>query len=487
MWKLNYIFENINRALIFLLMILWVLIIVYLSTKKGYIIGTAASLIPLFLLFLYGLLNNPYWSFIALFVANYFVSGISRYIPAIAPGITMDFFIVITLLILVIYSFKNERLFIFRNAMNNLTLVAFIWFLFCLFQILNPNSSSPIAWLTNVRGIGVYFLMITALGSIFLRKYKDLKRILFIWAILSLIGVLKAVIQKFFGFDYVEARWLEEGARSTHILYSGIRYFSFFTDAANFGTGIAFSGVVFAISSLYFKKKAIKVFYFLTSIACAYGMLLSGTRGSIATFFIGLSVYSVLSKKYKTLIITLFIVISAFVFLKFTYIGHGNSYVRRMRSVFNTEDASLSVRVENQMKLNTYMMSKPFGAGIGMSRGRALTYKPDPFLSKIATDSWYVLIWVETGIVGLILHLLILLYIIFHGSYLVLFKLKNHQLRGIIAALTSGLCGIYVSSYSIEIIGQFPFGFIVFTAMVLIFLSPIYDNELEKIPPKTIE
>jgi hypothetical protein len=35
-----------------------------------------------------------------------------------------------------------------------------------------------------------------------------------------------------------------------------------------------------------------------------------------------------------------------------------------MRSVFNTEDASLLVRLENQAKLKVYMADKPFGAGV---------------------------------------------------------------------------------------------------------------------------
>jgi hypothetical protein len=287
-------------------------------------------------------------------------------------------------------------------------------------------------------------------------------------------------MQRYIGFDYAESRWLAEGGRATHIIYSGIRYFSFFTDAANFGTGIAFSGVVFAIIAFFINSKKLRVFYFFTALACFYGMLLSGTRGSIAVPFVGLSLFIILSKNLKFAVPTAAFVIVAIVFLKFTYIGHSNQYVRRMRSVFNTEDASFVLRLENQAKLKVYMVDKPFGAGVGMSRGKVYTYRPNPFLSQIATDSWYVLIWVETGIVGLLLHIAILLIVLGYGCYLVLFRLKDRELRGIIAAFSCGIAGLYVASYSLEIIGQFPTGIIMYTLMTFIFLSPMYEKEIEE-------
>jgi hypothetical protein len=173
-------------------------------------------------------------------------------------------------------------------------------------------------------------------------------------------------------------------------------------------------------------------------------------------------------------------VATTFFFLRFTYYGQGNAYIRRMRSFFNADDASFVGRLENQAKMRTYMYNKPIGVGIGMSRGDVTNYRTDAVISQIPTDSWYVLIWVETGIIGLLLHMLILLYIIFHGGYLVFFQIKDHQLNGLMAAMVSGITGIYVASYSLEIIGQIPFGPIVYVCMALVFLGPIYDKEIEE-------
>jgi O-antigen ligase len=130
----------------------------------------------------------------------------------------------------------------------------------------------------------------------------------------------------------------------------------------------------------------------------------------------------------------------------------------------------------NQERLRVYMADKHFGVGIGMSRGRAETYQPDAFVSKIPSDSWYVLIWVETGIVGLILHLLILLSVPAYGAYLILFKLRDPTVRGIVSAMVCGISGLYVSSYTIEIIGQFPTGFILYTCMAVVYMSPRLDK-----------
>ena len=150
-----------------------------------------------------------------------------------------------------------------------------------------------------------------------------------------------------------------------------------------------------------------------------------------------------------------------------------------MRSAFNSNDPSLILRLENQQKLRTYMLDKPFGVGIGMSLARDIVdYKPDPFVSKIPSDSWYVRVWLEMGIVGLIIHIFNLFFIVSYGAYLVYFKIMNTELKGLITAFVCGLSGVYLAAYSLEIIGQFPTSFIMFICMTLIFRSKVLDNRL---------
>ncbi|GAB1373920.1 hypothetical protein MASR1M46_08010 [Bacteroidales bacterium] len=126
------------------------------------------------------------------------------------------------------------------------------------------------------------------------------------------------------------------------------------------------------------------------------------------------------------------------------------------------------------------MWDKPFGVGIGMSvTSDLVNYKPDPFVSKIPSDSWYVRVWMETGIVGLIIHLFNLIFIVAYGAYVVYFKIKDNEMKGLISAYVCGLSGVYIAAYSLEIVGQFPTSFIMFICMTLIFRSKIIDSELE--------
>lgn len=86
-----------------------------------------------------------------------------------------------------------------------------------------------------------------------------------------------------------------------------------------------------------------------------------------------------------------------------TNIGDDNQYIRKMRSAFRpSQDASYQLRVDNRKKMRELMIHKPFGYGIGLSKG-------DRFYPKermpYPPDSWLVSVWVETGIIGLVLYL----------------------------------------------------------------------------------
>ena len=59
------------------------------------------------------------------------------------------------------------------------------------------------------------------------------------------------------------------------------------------------------------------------------------------------------------------------------------------------------------------------------------------FTTTIPHDSWYVKIWVETGIVGLILYLGFLFISIAHGAWIIMFRIKNKELKGLLTGLVA--------------------------------------------------
>ena len=101
--------------------------------------------------------------------------------------------------------------------------------------------------------------------------------------------------------------------------------------------------------------------------------------------------------------------IIVFAFFKFTYVGQGKRvHPQDEVSVQPERPFAAGTAGKPEDVVSTYLAKRPFGGGIGHAGVKAKAYLPGSFLSKIATDNWYVLIWAEQGIVGLLLHLFIL-------------------------------------------------------------------------------
>ena len=156
-----------------------------------------------------------------------------------------------------------------RNIMLGLFAV---WFVYYLLELFNPNNVIQ-AWNINLPPYALFPLIFAFLVPITIRNTKSIEYLLFIWSVFVIIFTLKGYWQKNHGFSDRDLFFLysREGWR-THLIWSGIRYFSCFSDAANYGVHAAMSSVVFSISAFFVKQKW-KQIYFLFIAACAlYGM-----------------------------------------------------------------------------------------------------------------------------------------------------------------------------------------------------------------------
>lgn len=453
-----------------------VLAMAWLFTHRQMPLAFVLGLLPAAICVLWVSLRKPAVSMLGMFVINYFIMALGRYVRDVPIGTILDAALYYNVLMVAVQAMVHRIE--WRKIRSGVTVAALIWAVYCTIELFNPLSV-PAAWFTTVRSFAVYFLLIVLLTQLTMDEFKWLRYMLAVWAVLTLIAVSKALIQKFIGFNEAEKYWLYVlGARRTHIIYSGIRYFSFFSDAANFGASMGMSMVVFSVAALHYRNPWMKFFLLFTAAAACYGMLLSGTRSALAVPFGGFAAFVVLSRNARMAVAGTATLLFAFAFLNFTNIGQGNQLIRRARSAFNTDDASFNVRLENQAKLRELMADKPFGTGLGMGGGKAKNHAPDSPLSQIPTDSWFVLIWVETGVVGILLHVAVLLYVLSWGSFQVLFRLRNPQVRGLTAALICGIAGIVLMSYANEVLGQIPNGAIVYMSMAFIFLAPRFDREM---------
>lgn len=122
-------------------------------------------------------------------------------------------------------------------------------------------------------------------------------------------------------------------------------------------------------------------------------------------------------------------------------------------------------------KLAEYLKYKPFGEGLGLGGVEARVYG-ERLTTMTPHDSSYVKLWMETGIVGLTLFLTIYISALLRGCYLIMFRIKNEELRGVLTAIACGIFGLMISAYGNAFFMQFPTGF-----MVILFLSVLLNGE----------
>lgn len=422
---------------------------------------------------------RKHYVFYAYFIINYFIMGLNRYIP-IKSGMSMFVLGCALLVFLLTREIMQQQE--WKRCKNFLTWSWGIWFLYCFLEVFNPRAMLA-PWTIAFPSYAFYPILCAIVVPVLFTRNKNFQWLLILWAGLTLLAAAKGYWQRNRGFDPTELHWLfVEGGSRTHIIHSGIRFFSFFSDAASYGASMGLSLVVFGISGFYTRKRWMKLLFWATALSAAYGLMISGTRSAIAVPFVGLLVYLIMCRNIKAIIITLLILAGAFVFFKYTTIGDNNRIIHRMRTSFDFEDASWQSRVYNKRRIYSLMQDKPFGTGLGLAGTKGERFRPtskyDP-LTYLATDSGFVMTYVETGIVGLIIYVAVLIAILLKAIYIAMFKIKNKQLQGQLFAIIAAICGILVNYYANEVL-NFPNSIITYTLMAFLFIAPYYDKELQQ-------
>ncbi|MCF8307650.1 MAG: O-antigen ligase family protein [Bacteroidales bacterium] len=453
----------------------------------GLMIAGLFIVIPFMLIYLNRLFVNPRIGLYSLVVAAFIAIGLTRYIPGNPPlGLSIDGLLALTFIAIFFkFFYKKTDL---RPILNDLMLLNLIWFLYEVAEFFNPLTLNRMAWFYLVRGFSVYMLMTVPLTLILFNRVKYLYIFLYLWAFFSILVTLKGMMQLYIGPDFAEQRWLAAEGATTHVLYGKLRIFSFLSDAGQYGAQQGAAMVVGTILALHLPGFWNKVLFGLMGFLGFYGMMISGTRGAIIVPGVGLILYLIYTKNIRALIIGAILLTGVYSFFRFTYIGQGVAQIRRMRTAFRPQDvASLQVRLETRELLQKYLADKPFGGGIGMAGNPGKRFAPHGFLSTIATDSFYVHIWADQGIIGLFLYLFISFYIILKGSFYVLARLETEEIKYITGALIASIGGIMGASYGNGVFNQHPTGILIYMSMAFIFMSPWLDDEMLAIKNKNKE
>lgn len=475
----SHIFSDASpKGLVYLCLVGGLLALAYGAVTQNWLFFAFVTFFPLAFIIAILVMKKPLWSYAMVAVTFCYFHAIYRY--AHIPGLSgiLDIMLGISLLSLVFNTINQNPEIKWKNAVNAVTVTYVIWMLYCLFSLLNPDTKfhNPI----TSRSVFTSFL-IYLLPSVLMCTSKRLKVTLFLLGIFVLTAAAKALIQKYRWFDAAETRYLmETNSWTTHILSTGIRYFSFYSDAGNFGSSMGMFTLLFGLLAVIVRKPVFRISCLVVAAAACFGMLVSGTRGAIVVPFGGLLLYVFISRNLKMILTCILSGTLIFSFFYFTDIGEGNALINRMRTAFRPmEDASFMVRVNNQELMSYYLKDKPMGIGIGGLLMDEENLDGDG-QRILPPDSFFVNVWIESGIVGLCLYIGILIFILLRCSYLLIFRIANDQLRQILAALLCCVFGLWLNGYVGRGMGAQPSQFLIALFLAFVLNGPYMDKLLKR-------
>ena len=471
----TYAKENGGRVtLLFLLFLL----AMYELVTAGFPVFAIICLLPVVFIAVIACFRSGILLFWFLIVINYLIMW--KEIPLGSIPISLpNEMIEIFLLALAIINVQESK---FQRTGNLMLITLLVWCSFCILEVLNDTCGIGVdvgAWYTSARSLAFQILYAFLVFSLYITTPNRLIKYLFIWGCLALFAVFWVWKQQNIGMGSAENAWLQSRGRSTHILQGGtlIRYFSIYSDAANYGIGIASTAVAFLIFGITSKIRKYKIFFLIVGIACAWGMFPSGTRTGIVCLMAGIMAYVFLSKSFKIAIpVTILFGLFAFI-LVFTTIGNGNQQIRRMRSAFDKNDASANVRSLNQQAMKKYLDEAPWGIGMHIGYRNVPANNKYTFMATVPPDSEYVFIWIHTGIIGITTFLICTAIMLLGACRIVLFKIKSPSLRGIGAGFCCAMVSQQLGGYGNQVLMQFPNCLTFYGGLALVYILPLIEKE----------
>lgn len=460
------------------LLLLLFLLAIYEFISSGFSSFAVICIIPLLVLFVMASFRYRMLLFWILVVVNYFVQMKDITLPI--PTSLANEMLELALLAIALIDIEKTH---FERIGNIMFFAIAAWCTYCTLEILNDTCGLGInigAWFQGIRMMAFQIMYAFLVFTLYITSPKILTRYLYLWGALALFAVFWVWKQQYIGLTQTEFTWLHYGAgNSTHLLQAGtlIRYWSIYSDAANFGIGIASTGVAFCVFGITTKIKRLKYFFLFVGIACIWGMFPSGTRTAMACLLAGFMTYIFLSKSFKIAVpFTILFAFFAFI-LVFTNIGQGNQQIRRMRSAFDKNDASANLRTMNQAVMKKYMRDAPWGIGIGLYGKQVPANNKYNRMATIAPDSEYVSIWLRTGTIGITTFLILTAIMLIAACWIVFFMIKSPSLRGIGAGFCCAFVSQQLGAYGNQVLMQFPNCLVFYGGLSIVYILPWIEKE----------
>lgn len=398
--------RNIIRLLTIVLWVLLVPILTYVASldlKIGVamVVGIIGMAICLVCVINYKL---GYYIFITITLILPLLERISGSSQSV--GVVMDGLLISTLLGCILR--RGDKSVKKVQFMKDALLISFyLYTLLLIIQIANPSGHRILAWFIFFR-VFARNMIFLGIGLHVFNNMKDVRTFFKFWIAICTAAAIYACLQQWFGLMPYEKAFIAKYPKmfNTTIIISGIRIFSFMSDAASFGIIMACNIIICLIlltaklSSLSLKKKLLLIVsIILQALALGY----SGTRTGYVMLPVGLLLFLLTTLRNRnTILIAIAFGFTGLVILFGPF--HSNGTVIRIRTAFlGKQDASMDVRDENRHRIQPYIYDHPLGGGVMTTGGNGQLFYPGHPVANLQTDNGYLRAVLETGWLGVLL------------------------------------------------------------------------------------
>lgn len=348
---------------------------------------------------------------------------------------------------------------------TSVSVALFIYTLYLLIEMFNPNINALNGWAFTFKRYLAY-ICTYILAYVLIDTPDKFRYFLRFWIVFSFAAGLYGCYQQWFGYLPLEMRYIERNPLEMKLLFQGgtFRKFSFLSDVVSFGVlagSMAVMTLLLAINEK--RKKRAYTLYFFT-IILVLGMLYSGTRTTYIMLPAGIAIYSLMTIQNKNTVIILFI--SFMVAFLILFLPIDNGVLNRIRSTFDSKDASLNVRDINRHYIQPYIYRHPFGGGVATSGVDGMRFYPHHILAGFPPDSGFLKVSLEQGWLGLALTIFYNIVMLCQGIYYY-FRMKNNEYKLYMVVIVATLFSIIVTQYAQVSVGQLPQALFIFSSVSL--------------------
>jgi len=435
---------------------------------NGYLLiaGLLALIIVIFTI------RYPVIGFYISLLFSFFIFDFVRFTGTDLPLVSLlDIYIYITFFGVVVNKLvKREKFWLHCNSI--IVFMYVLVLLYFLLQFFNPNGGSrELYFLVSRRYIALLLLFYVAIQLF--RTGRDIKRFFKVFLILSVICGLYAVYQHFFGMMRYEfdAMFRDPELQKVAMEFMQIgrlRQFSFLSDCTAFGLLMAATAIIPLIMLLQMRwKPIIRIGLWISLVVLILAMSYSGTRTATVMLLGEIGLYACITLNHrKTLILSVIVGVGLVAILLLP--SYGNQTIARLKTTFDSEDASLNVRDANRKNIQPYIYSHPIGGGIRTTGGVFEEYNRGHPLAGFPTDSGLLTLALETGWIGLLLQCVTYFIFLQQGIHYY-FRSRSRVYKSILLASTVFLFGYVIAQYSQVATSQIP-GSIAFYSLLAVII-----------------